>query len=131
MELAQDRVQWWALVLAVLNRCVLLPQSWLAICNVYSDSHETAVQYQYKLQVYAIFQQDIPSPYQCSMPSGTLHTALFQFNRHFFNLCRNATECVTSQACVLLQQAVNKVTADYNKCIFFLLSEFQVSAQDL
>ena len=24
MELAQDRVQWWALVLAVLNRCVLL-----------------------------------------------------------------------------------------------------------
>jgi len=29
MELAQDRVQWWALVLAVLNRCVLLPESWL------------------------------------------------------------------------------------------------------
>ena len=28
MELAQDRVQWWALVLAVLNRCVLLPESW-------------------------------------------------------------------------------------------------------
>jgi len=27
MELAQDRVQWWALVLAVLNRCVLLPES--------------------------------------------------------------------------------------------------------
>jgi hypothetical protein len=25
MELAQDRVQRWALVLAVLNRCVLLP----------------------------------------------------------------------------------------------------------
>jgi hypothetical protein len=29
MELAQDRVQWWALVLAVLNRCVLLPESQL------------------------------------------------------------------------------------------------------
>ena len=29
MELAEDRVQWWALVLAVLNRCVLLPESWL------------------------------------------------------------------------------------------------------
>jgi hypothetical protein len=29
MELAQDRVQWWVLVLAVLNRCVLLPESWL------------------------------------------------------------------------------------------------------
>jgi len=27
MELAQDLVQWWALVLAVLNRCVLLPES--------------------------------------------------------------------------------------------------------
>jgi hypothetical protein len=27
MELAQDRVQWWGLVLAVLNRCVLLPES--------------------------------------------------------------------------------------------------------
>jgi len=27
MELAQDRVQWWALVLAVLNLCVLLPES--------------------------------------------------------------------------------------------------------
>ena len=27
MELAEDRVQWWALVLAVLNRCVLLPES--------------------------------------------------------------------------------------------------------
>ena len=27
MELAQDRVQWWALVLAVLNICVLLPES--------------------------------------------------------------------------------------------------------
>jgi len=26
MELAQDRVQWWALVLAVLNICVLLPE---------------------------------------------------------------------------------------------------------
>ena len=26
MELAEDRVQWWALVLAVMNRCVLLPQ---------------------------------------------------------------------------------------------------------
>ena len=26
MELAQDRVQWWALVLAVLNRCALLPE---------------------------------------------------------------------------------------------------------
>jgi len=25
IELAQDCVQWWALVLAVLNRCVLLP----------------------------------------------------------------------------------------------------------
>ena len=29
MELAEDRVQWWALVLAVLNRCVLLPESLL------------------------------------------------------------------------------------------------------
>ena len=29
MELAEDRVQWWALVLAVLNRCVLLPGSLL------------------------------------------------------------------------------------------------------
>jgi hypothetical protein len=29
MELAQDRVQWWALVLAVLNLCVLLPESYL------------------------------------------------------------------------------------------------------
>ena len=29
MELAYDRVQWWALVLAVLNRCVLLPESQL------------------------------------------------------------------------------------------------------
>ena len=27
--MAQDRVQWWALVLAVLNRCVLLPESQL------------------------------------------------------------------------------------------------------
>jgi len=27
MELAQDRVQWWALVLAVLILCVLLPES--------------------------------------------------------------------------------------------------------
>ena len=27
MELAQDCVQWWALVLAMLNFCVLLPQS--------------------------------------------------------------------------------------------------------
>ena len=27
MELVQDRVQWWALVLLVLNRCVLLPES--------------------------------------------------------------------------------------------------------
>jgi hypothetical protein len=27
MELAQDRVQWWALVLAVLNLRVLLPES--------------------------------------------------------------------------------------------------------
>jgi len=24
MDLAEDRVQWWALLLAVLNRCVLL-----------------------------------------------------------------------------------------------------------
>jgi hypothetical protein len=29
MELAQDFVQWWALLLAVLKRCVLLPESWL------------------------------------------------------------------------------------------------------
>ena len=29
MELAQDRVQWWAFVLAVLNLCVLLPESYL------------------------------------------------------------------------------------------------------
>jgi len=28
-ELAQVHVQWWALVLAVLNRCVLLPESQL------------------------------------------------------------------------------------------------------
>ena len=27
MELAQDRVQWWVLVLMVLNRFVLLPES--------------------------------------------------------------------------------------------------------
>jgi len=27
MELAQDHVQWWALVLAVLKLCVLLPES--------------------------------------------------------------------------------------------------------
>jgi len=27
MELGQDHVQWWALVLAVLNLCVLLPES--------------------------------------------------------------------------------------------------------
>jgi hypothetical protein len=27
IELAQYRVQWWALVLAVLNLCVLLPES--------------------------------------------------------------------------------------------------------
>jgi len=27
MELAHDRVQWWALVLEVLNLCVLLPES--------------------------------------------------------------------------------------------------------
>jgi hypothetical protein len=26
MELAQDRVQWWALVLAVFKLCVLLPE---------------------------------------------------------------------------------------------------------
>ena len=26
MELAQDRVQWWAFVLAVSNCCVLLPE---------------------------------------------------------------------------------------------------------
>jgi hypothetical protein len=29
IELAQDRVQWWAFVLAVLNLCVLLPESQL------------------------------------------------------------------------------------------------------
>jgi len=29
MELAQDRVQWQALVLAVLKHLVLLPESWL------------------------------------------------------------------------------------------------------
>jgi len=29
MELAQDCVEWWALLLAVLSRCVLLPKSWL------------------------------------------------------------------------------------------------------
>jgi hypothetical protein len=27
MELAQDRVQWWALVVAVLKLCVLLPEN--------------------------------------------------------------------------------------------------------
>jgi len=27
MELGEDRVQWWALVLAVLNRCVLLREN--------------------------------------------------------------------------------------------------------
>jgi len=27
MELAQDHVKWWVFVLAVLNRCVLLPKS--------------------------------------------------------------------------------------------------------
>jgi len=27
MELAEDCVLWWALVLVVLNRCVLLPES--------------------------------------------------------------------------------------------------------
>ena len=27
MELAKDRVQWWAWILAVLNLCVLLPES--------------------------------------------------------------------------------------------------------
>jgi hypothetical protein len=27
MELAEDRVQWWVLVLVALNRCVLLPES--------------------------------------------------------------------------------------------------------
>ena len=27
MELAYDRVQWWAMVLAVLNRCVMLSES--------------------------------------------------------------------------------------------------------
>jgi hypothetical protein len=27
MELAEDRVEWWALVLAVLNLLVLLPES--------------------------------------------------------------------------------------------------------
>ena len=29
VELARDRAQLWALVLAVLNHCVLLPESWL------------------------------------------------------------------------------------------------------
>jgi len=29
MELAEDRVQWWALELALLNFCVLLPESQL------------------------------------------------------------------------------------------------------
>jgi len=29
MELVQDRVKWWAFVLAVLYRCVLLSESWL------------------------------------------------------------------------------------------------------
>jgi len=29
MELAEDHVQWWALVLALLNHCVLLPESQL------------------------------------------------------------------------------------------------------
>ena len=33
MELAEDRVQWWALVLAVLNRCVLLSDDWYSTCN--------------------------------------------------------------------------------------------------
>ena len=33
MELAQDRVQWWALVLAVFNCCVLLPGGWYSTCN--------------------------------------------------------------------------------------------------
>jgi hypothetical protein len=31
MELAQDRVQWWALVLTVLNLCVPLPE---LVCNI-------------------------------------------------------------------------------------------------
>jgi len=29
MELAQNRMQWWVFVLAVLKLCVLLPESWL------------------------------------------------------------------------------------------------------
>jgi hypothetical protein len=29
MELGEDHVPWWDLVLAVLNRCVLLPACWL------------------------------------------------------------------------------------------------------
>jgi hypothetical protein len=33
-ELAQDRVQWRALVLAVLNLRVLLPESEMAICEM-------------------------------------------------------------------------------------------------
>ena len=44
------------------------------VSNLYSHSHETA--YQCKLQVYAIFEQDSPPSYQCSLPPGALHTPL-------------------------------------------------------
>jgi hypothetical protein len=37
MKLAQDRVQWRALILAVLNLRVLLPESWSADLHTYTS----------------------------------------------------------------------------------------------
>jgi hypothetical protein len=63
---------------------------------------------------------------------NTLHTALLHISQHLFILCRNGGDCTKSQACMLLQRTVNKVTADCNKCVFFPpVSEFHVSTQDL
>jgi hypothetical protein len=37
IKLAQDSDQWWALVNAVMNLCVLMPRSWLYYRNMVRD----------------------------------------------------------------------------------------------
>ena len=92
MELAQDRVQWWSLVLAVLNRCVVLPESWLAICNVYIKSVMT-LRLQNKLQLFAVFQQENPPPSVQCRPVPCAHT----------DVCRLAK---TSLSCAEMEETV-------------------------
>jgi len=129
MELAQDRVQLWALVLAVLNRCVLLSESQLAMCNIYSDSHEIAVPVQITSLCSFSTRQSVRV--QCPLPSGTLHTALFHFSQHFFILCRNAADCVSHRPACCCSRLLIKLPLIIINEFFPSVSEFHVSAQDL